>query len=219
MPLQLYLDVPLTSFPRSYARDYKETYRFPPPSTVYGCLLSLVGEVNLERHCGVRLAIGLLGEDPVVSRILRKQRQHKFWGLGTYPAAKHNKPNFQEVVSGLELVVAVDSSQETESPSLSDRLQSALSNPAAITRFGGLSLGESWALVNGVRPWREQDGAPRWLCCDSRGLIALPVWIDRKTSQGTFGRYRLDSDWSDQCWTVIPAMTPAKAKTKKGLKQ
>lgn len=215
MPLQLYLDVPLTSFPRSYARDYKETYRFPPPSTVYGCLLSFVGEVNLERHCGVKLAIGLLGEDPPVSRILRKQRQHKFVGLGTYPMAKHNKPNFQEVISGLRLAIAVDSSQETETPTLSDRLQIALTTPAEISRFGGVSLGESWSLINGIRFWHNQDGNPRWLCTDPRGLIALPIWIDRKTSQGTFCRYRLDSEWSDHCWTVIPKVALTKAKTKK----
>jgi CRISPR-associated protein Cas5t len=44
--MQLYLECPCTSFPRSFARDFKETYRYPPPSTVYGMLLSLVGDVS-----------------------------------------------------------------------------------------------------------------------------------------------------------------------------
>ena len=76
--MQLYLDCPCTSFPRSFARDYKETYRYPPPSTIYGLLLSLVGEVDMEVHRGVRIAIGIIGEDPPISRIVRKQRHHKF---------------------------------------------------------------------------------------------------------------------------------------------
>jgi len=70
--MQLYLDYPCTSFPRSFARDYKETYRYPPPSTVYGLLLSLVGEVDMDRHRGVKLAIGLIGDDPPISRIVHK---------------------------------------------------------------------------------------------------------------------------------------------------
>ncbi len=39
--MELYLECPCTSFPRSFARDYRETYPYPPPSTLYGLLLSL----------------------------------------------------------------------------------------------------------------------------------------------------------------------------------
>ena len=39
----------------------------------------------------------------------------------------------------------------------------AISTPGQITRFGGLSLGESWAMVNGIRPYRPEDGDIRFL--------------------------------------------------------
>jgi hypothetical protein len=71
-------------------------------------------------------------------------------------------------------------------------------------RFGGLSLGESWAMVNGIRVYREEDGTIRWLVKNNRGLISLPVWINRETGQGTFQRF----DWgsfSDDCWVTIQA--------------
>ena len=187
----LYLDCPCTSFPRSFARDYKETYRYPPPSTVYGLLLSLVGEVDMMAHVGVKLAIGVIGNDPPISRILRKQRHHKFGvkHLGTYPNSDFSKPNHHELLTDLQVAIQIDSSEESASVKLNDRVAIALSMPEQITRFGGLSLGESWAMVNGIRAYRETDGDIRWLIKDSRGLIGLPVWINRVTSQGTFQRF------------------------------
>ena len=92
----LYIDCPCTSFPRSFARDYKETYLYPPPSTIYGFLLSLVGEEDLKAHLGVKLAMVIIGDKPQISRILRKQRHHKFskTHMGTYPPSQFSKPNF-----------------------------------------------------------------------------------------------------------------------------
>lgn len=204
--MQLYVDCPCTSFPRSFARDFKETYRYPPPSTVYGMLLSLVGEEDMNQHRGVKLAIGIIGADPPISRILRKQRHHKFSKshLGTYPTSKFSKPNHHELLTDLQLVVKVDSSEEAETLKLVDRLAIALATPSKISRFGGLSLGESWALVNGVRPYRETDGAIRWLVKDNRGLISLPIWVDRHTTKGMFQRFQLSLDFQSDCWVTIP---------------
>jgi len=209
----LYLECPCTSFPRSFARDYKETYRYPPPSTVYGFLLSLVGEEDLTAHLGVKLAIGLIGKEPPISRIVRKQRHHKFSRehLGTYPTSKFSKPNHHELLTDLQVVIQLDSSEETAVVKLVDRVSISLSTPDQITRFGGLSLGESWALINGVRPYRETDGTIQWLVVDNRGLISLPVWIDRNTGQGTFCRFSLGS-FSEECWVKIQA-PETKAKT------
>ncbi|MGD1904336.1 MAG: CRISPR-associated protein Cas5 [Geitlerinemataceae cyanobacterium] len=222
----LYIDCPCTSFPRSFARDYKETYCYPPPSTLYGFLLSLVGESDLRSHLGVKLAIGVVGEDSPISRVLRKNRSHKFGKkhLGTYPAAQFSKPNFQEVLTDLRVVLRLNSSSETGAKSgavtLADRVAIALTSPGQISRFGGLSLGESWAMVNGVRRYRDDDGAVRWLCRDDRGLIALPVWIDREqTTRGTFrrfslGDFTLESD--ERAWVKIVA--PIETKPKKARK-
>lgn len=212
-----YLDCPCTSFPRSFARDYKETYQYPPPSTVYGFLLSLVGEEDLTAHLGVQLAIGLIGQAPPISRILRKQRHHKFskQHLGTYPTSQFSKPNFQEILTDLRLVLRVDSSHEVATVGLLDRLSIALTTPEKIRRFGGLSLGESWAMVNGMRLYRETDGPVRWLIKDPRGLIGLPVWIDRTTTRGIFQRFSLTEtpDFDDRAWVTIsgqPIAKPAK---------
>lgn len=214
----LYLECPCTSFPRSFARDYKETYRYPPPSTVYGFLLSLIGEVDMLAHLGVKLAIGLIGDDPPISRIVRKQRHHKFSRdhMGTYPTSKFSKPNHHELLTDLQVVVQLDSSEETALVKLEERMAIALSTPEQITRFGGLSLGESWAMVNGIRSYRDTDGTIRWLMKDNRGLIGLPVWIDRKSGQGTFQRFSLSDEFNEACWVSIqPPTPPAPAKAPK----
>lgn len=233
----LYIDCPCTSFPRSFARDYKETYDYPPPSTIYGFLLSLVGESDLTAHLGVKFAIGIIGDKPPISRIVRKQRHHKFskTHLGTYPTSQFSKPNFQELLTDLKIVIKLDSSQEargsvagvppvelTEQEAatikLDERVAIALSSPEQITRFGGLSLGESWAMINGIRLYREADGAIRWLVKDNRGLIGLPVWIDRSTSRGTFERFSF-GEFNEACWIEMRSpvsLTPTKkGKTKR----
>lgn len=218
----LYVDCPCTSFPRSFARDYKETYQYPPPSTVYGFLLSLVGEVELQAHVGVKLAIGVLGEDVPISRILRKQRHHKFSKKhqGTYPTSQFSKPNFQEVLTDLRIVVRLDSSQESAAVTLADRVAIALTTPGQISRYGGLSLGESWAMVNGIRRYGESDGEVRWLLRDDRGLIGLPIWIDRQTTRGMFRRFSLGertSEFDDRAWVsiVTPANSSSKSKSRR----
>jgi len=215
--MQLYLDCPCTSFPRSFARDYKETYRYPPPSTIYGLLLSLVGEVDMEVHRGVRIAIGIIGEDPPISRIVRKQRHHKFskTHMGTYPTSKFSKPNYHELLTDLQVAIQINSSEETATVKLADRVAIALSTPSQITRFGGLSLGESWVMVNGVRAYRDSDGPVRWLIKDNRGLISLPVWIDRKTTQGTFQRFAWSDEFKQDCLVEVPKPLVAEKKSKK----
>jgi len=217
--MQLYLDCPCTSFPRSFARDYKETYRYPPPSTIYGLLLSLVGEIDTLAHLGVKLAIGIIGDDPCISRIVRKQRHHKFskTHMGTYPTSKFSKPNFQELLTDLRITVRLESSEESATVKLTERVAIALSSPAQITRFGGLSLGESWAMVNGIRAYRETDGSIRWLSKDNRGLISLPIWINRQTGQGTFQRFSWSNEFHEECWVSIPklqVMQPMSSKKK-----
>ena len=213
----LYVDCPCTSFPRSFARDFKETYLYPPPSTIYGLLLSLVGETDMSRHLGVKLAIGIIGNDPTISRIIRKQRHHKFdnggayhkkretkFGEGVYPTSQFSKPNHHELLTHLKVAIQIDSSEDLAAITLAERVAIALSKPSQITRFGGLSLGESWAMVNGIREYRETDGAIRWLIKDSRGLISLPVWINRETGQGTFQRFGWTDELKAECRVAIP---------------
>jgi len=137
-----------------------------------------------------------------------KQRHHKFSRehLGTYPTSKFSKPNHQELLTDLRVVIQLDSSEEAAAVKLVDRVAIALSTPNQLTRFGGLSLGESWAMINGIRLYRETDGIIRWLVKDNRGLIGLPIWIDRKTGQGTFQRFGW-GDFCEDCWVTVQAPT------------
>lgn len=201
----LFLDCPCTSFPRSFARDFKETYRYPPPSTIYGLLLSLVGEIDMVAHLGVKLALGIVGEVSPISRIVRKQRSHKHGKkhLGSYPGSIFSIPNHQELLTDVKFVLKIDSSEEKASVNLAERVGIALSSPERIDRFGGLSLGESWAMLNGVRAYRDEDGSIQWLEKDARGLIGLPIWIDRKTTRGMFQRFSASDAFSDKCWVTI----------------
>jgi CRISPR-associated protein Cas5t len=136
--------------------------------------------------------------------------------MGTYPTSKFSKPNHQELLTDLKVAVELDSSEESATVKLVDRVAIALATPSQITRFGGLSLGESWAMVNGIRPYRELDGDIRWLIRDNRGLISLPIWINRKTGQGTFQRYSWSSNFKLECFTKILASFEGKPKASQG---
>lgn len=160
--IKVRVECPLTSFPRPLARDYKDTYLEPPLATVHGFLLSLVGERDKTAHSKARLSI-VMDQVGVPSTVLWKQRHHKFspWGpsgkkreaehgVGVYPTTLFGKPNFVEILVDVNFVVEINSELETREPTLESRVKQALLHPESVTRFGGLSLGPSWALVNVV---------------------------------------------------------------------
>jgi len=61
------------------AREYWETLPCPPPATVYGMLLSAVGEPNRIHHEGAEVALALLSapELSVVVRTLWRMKDQK----------------------------------------------------------------------------------------------------------------------------------------------
>jgi CRISPR-associated protein Cas5t len=173
----LRVSVPFCSFRKPYAREYLESERFPPPATVYGFLLSFVGEEDRHRHIGTRLALAVV-QRPAVSIVLRTAWRVK--NKKAEPGTGNNKrPDYQEVLSGLVFGVWVG-----EGP-LADRLTVAARNPERIDRFGGLSLGESRDLVDQIcfRPCWESHGL--WLVPNQDGKHPLPVWVDHVGSKGT----------------------------------
>jgi CRISPR-associated protein Cas5t len=191
-PVALYVSAPIVAFRVPQAREYFETLLCPPPSTVYGMLLSLVGESNRLQHEGVEVALALLSE-PERSVVLRtlwrvKSRKH---GPGL---ANNRRPDFQELLTGIRIAVWVRSGMnEKSSPNLEQRLVNLLSAPASGSRFGGLCLGESTHLVDEVRPINNEDLREGWLLLsDPSGDLALPIWPDHVGSAGTrWGQYRL----------------------------
>ena len=96
-------------------------------------------------------------------------------------------PAQQELLTGVQLVLWLDSADEKAAePSLEQRVESALTRPAMLERFGGLSLGESTHLVDEVKlfPGSAEETGLIFVCTD-RGRLTLPVWVDHVGSQGT----------------------------------
>ena len=213
----LYVSVPVACFRAAYAREYWETYPCPPPSTVYGMLLSVVGEEDRLVHRGVEVAVALLGrpEQSVVLRTLWRIKNRKV-PLGS---GANKRPDFQELLSDVRLSVwvrpGVDAGGETP---LSVRVAKALDDPGTVNRFGGVCLGESTHLVDELRRWRAGDPEEgKILVGDPKGGLALPVWPDHVGSSGTrWGQYRLveariAQQPPDDAWTVVAPLkeTPA----------
>ena len=208
-PQRLYVSVPIACFRVAQAREYWETYPCPPPSTVYGMLLSLVGEQNRLLHRGAEVAVALVSV-PSRSVILRKVWRVKDAKVG--PGLGNNKrPDFQELLSDIRLSVWVrQGTSEKATASLAERLALAFDIPANVHRFGGLSLGESTHLVDEIRRWRHGDPTKGlMLLADDQGDLSLPIWPDHVGSQGTrWGQFKL-TDMAlieqppDQAWTTI----------------
>lgn len=188
----MYVAVPLAGFRVAQAREFWETYPCPPPSTVYGMLLSVVGESNRLIHKGAEIAFALVSE-PQRSTVLRTLWRTKDASEG--PGLGSNKrPDFQELLTDIRLSVWVrQGSAERRSPPLVTRVRSAIGDPRALTRFGGLSLGESTHLVNEVRLWRDDDQPTgRILLPDAEGNLSMPIWPDHVGSRGTvWGQFKL----------------------------
>lgn len=209
----LHVSVPVACFRVAQAREYLETYSVPPPSTVYGMLLSLVGEEDRFRHEGAELALAMVSH-PMRSVVLRTLWRVKNKEIGPGIGA-NRRPDFQELLTGVQLVVWLRNGVDEERPSLAERVGAALESPHSVLRFGALSLGESTHLVDEVREFRESDTAVgHFLISDLAGDLALPVWPDHVGSKGTtWGQFRLEegkleSEPPTEVWTVIRRSTP-----------
>lgn len=183
--LGIHVTVPVACFRKGLAREFLETESIPPPATCYGFLLSLVGETNRQRHIGSRVVPTLIGK-PATSVVLRTVWRVKKLPLGS---SGNTRPDYQQLLSGIELVIWLDSSGERgDGTRLEDRVRQALDpkRRGAVVRFGGLSLGESAHLVDEVsvfRPSDERKGEAYLLA--PRGRLTLPVWVDHVGSAGT----------------------------------
>lgn len=204
--IALYVHVPCATFRVSRSREYGKTYPVPPLSTVYGMLLSLVGETDSQRHCGVKLAIAMLSQ-PQKSTILRKMRRfkEKDYGHRSNTTVEH-----QEILTDIRFIVCVESSLEQVKPTLVERINKAKSDPATVKRFGCLYLGESNDLVNSIKLASERhlNQHKQWLVKDNTGRITLPYWVDHIGSRGTrWQRYSLSEQDCEtppaRSWTTI----------------
>ncbi len=209
----LHVTVPIACFRKGLAREYLETEALPPPATCYGFLLSLVGETDRHRHVGCRVTSGLIGgtnTSVVLRTVWRVKDKSTPQGSGT-----NARPDYQQLLTGasarrpfVELVVWLDSAEETgASPSLEERVRTALdaTSRSAISRFGGLSLGESTHMVDSVSllndTLRQKYAADRLRVFEehAEGSLSLPVWVDHVGSRNTVhvtGNL-VQHDWAD----------------------
>lgn len=172
------VSVPVCSFRKGYAREYLETEDIPPPSTVYGFLLSLTGEEDRYKHIGTEFSYALLNK-PELSVVLRTAWRVK--NKNVPPGIGNNKrPDFREILTGLKLAVWIKNGE------LAEKIACAGSDPLKISRFGSLSLGESHDLIDEIHWSPTLDGLNgHWLVHDPEGEYPLPIWVDHVGSKNT----------------------------------
>ncbi len=198
--ITVYVEVPFASFRKSFARSFAETYSFPPPSTVYGMLLSLVGERFRKRHEGVRLAFAYK-QMPKIATTVRKLSRYKY-GIPSKQSSLGNAPDFVETLCGIEFLCWIDSTQEkpdaegkSKGETLEHRILTALQKPQEITRQGVVCLGLSDDAVNDISLCEEIGGEWYRLLPNDRGSLELPVWADHVRGFDTrWQRYELEKE-------------------------
>jgi CRISPR-associated protein Cas5t len=180
-------------------------------------LLSMVGEGNRREHEGAEIAIALLSK-PSYSVVLRtlwrvKKKAHGP-GLG-----ENRRPDFQEILSDTQLAIWIRKGlSEKAAQPLASRVELAIRHPSTVSRFGGLSLGESTHLVNDASILRDEAIRGRLLMPLDEGDLSLPIWPDHVGSNTRWGQYRLldkkeitNADLDNKsAWTVIqrPSLAP-----------
>lgn len=186
-PLCLLVEVPVCAFRPYASREYQDTYPVPTPASVYGMLLSLLGvpreQKAMHRGAALALAVETLPERSKVFRKLRRGDLEKI------------RPDYQDVLTDLRLWVWVGRGDEPVGPCLADRLRAALSERfTGVTRFGGVSLGESSYLVNAVSS-KSPPERLTFIVPDSGGFYSMPVWVDHITASNTqLKRFRVEDE-------------------------
>lgn len=187
--ISLFVESAYGTFRKSYARSFGETYYFPPPSTLYGMLLSLVGEFDRRRYLGVKLGTAY-ERLPKVATVIQKLSRVKY-GVSDKIGKKADPPDYVQAVCGVRLHLHVAGGPVVDGATLAMKVRQALTDPASITRSGPLYLGVSDDGVN-LRLLRSGDAPFRTLRVDRTGPYELPVWVDHEgTSHATFRRFRL----------------------------
>ncbi len=206
----LYVSVPVASFRVPRAREYFETFPVPPPATVYGMLLSMIGEVNRRVYEGAEIAIALFSE-PSYSVVLRTlwRVKKKEGGLGL---GENRRPDFQELLTDILIGVWIRHETNEESTvSFVRRIKQSIENPSSVSRFGGLALGESTHLVNEVSILQTAETKfCQILLNDDEGDLSLPIWADHISSATNWGQFSLseidfenEESIPEKAWTKI----------------
>ena len=145
-------------------------------------LLSLCGIERDDKHKYARVHLALATEgEPEVARVFRKLRRVAQSNKNADPLLDR-RPDYQDLVLWLKLWVWVN--DRAAENSLVTVIKKALDKErcSSITRFGGLSLGESSHLVDAISLVEHCDGKGNFLISDEKGTLDLPVWVDHPCS-------------------------------------
>lgn len=181
------VSVPISSFTVPFAREFAESFPFPPPATVYGMLLSYIGETDRRRYVGTQIAIVVTGH-ALPSVVIRKVRRVKKTDLND---PTNSKPDFQTLLTGLTVLVGIVSG-DAKLPGLWETVRNCHDHPESVSRFGGLSCGESHNLVDefSILPVdtarRELTSGESFVLNPAeQGEWSVPVWVDHVGSAKT----------------------------------
>ncbi len=132
---------------RPWAKNDVETsHEVVAPSTVYGMLLSLLGEFDKKRYIGSKVACSYLRK-PLVSREVRSSiRLHKPSQEGT------SNPKVFEFFTDVSMVLSVEGE-------LAIALNEAFDGSVEIVRDGGLYLGDSNSLISYIERFDTPEEA------------------------------------------------------------
>ena len=203
--LCLRVEMPICAFRPYESREYQDTHPVPPPSAVYGMLLSLCGvrREHKDRHVGVRMVLAIESR-PERAKVFRKLRRGK--DLGDI------RPDYQDLLIGLVLWIWLRVGDDAGQPALRDRVLETLRNPRSLDqyggRFGGLSLGESSYLVNAIcisQP--DESQTLSFMQPDPSGFYNLPIWIHHAANENVRKRFSIKSmtvgKGLQDCWFAV----------------
>lgn len=197
----LRVSVPIASFAVPFTREFIESYPFPTPATIYGMLLSYVGETDRLKYVGTEFGVVVTNlADPSI--VLRKIRRVKSSNLND---KNNSKPEFQTLLTGLEFFIGIRNGATDDGPDLASDLLSAWRHPERIARFGGLSCGESHNLIDelslvgaDILQERGEGNSVFALEPRSEGEWSVPIWVDHVGSAGTVWARTSFASWDDR---------------------
>ena len=205
MEVSLYVEVPFCAFRPYASREYQDTYPVPPPSAVYGMLLSMVGVQREEKsvHCGVEMALAV-ERLPKRAKVFRKLRRGK--------TLEDLRPDYQDLLLDLRLWIWLKEARDRAKVSLPTKIVQALASPISVRRSGGLSLGESSYLVDTISIKEPPEIEGIFLQPNDEGFFSLPVWVDHQDASRTrLRRFALVTQTLRGglagFWTDIPSFT------------
>lgn len=207
--IALRLSVPFARWCRPRAGSYNESLTHPTIATVYGCLLSAVGEYDRSAHVGVRVTIGVIRQGDVSTLLYKKIKK-------TDKPLKEQDRRLDflrtlrkvDVVTNSELLIYVDSSSEGGTR-LEDRLVQALRDPGSVVREGVWCLGYSDDMIDDHELYTDSFPASDVFLLDDEGDISIPVWVDHWSQKmsSVLGSFEANSGPPKD---RVPLVTPPK---------